>query len=220
MPSSRKAGRIRSSASRVQSEYSICTAQSGWVACGPADGLRPGLAQAEMADLALLDQARHRAHGVLDRHVGIDAMDVVEIDHVDAEPLQARLAGDRHVVGLAVGAAALAARTADVAELGGDDQAVAASGDRARDQLLVPAGAIGIRGVEHVDALLDRPMDGGGGFHVVGHAIVRRHAGAAQADGRDARTSRAELTVLHREKGSCLVQAEAPGRNAACRTIL
>ena len=79
---------------------------------------------------------------------GIDAVDVIEVDVVDAEPLEARLAGDRHVVGLAVDAAALAARAADVAELRGDEILVAPALDRLADQLLVDAGGIGVRGVE------------------------------------------------------------------------
>ena len=50
---------------------------------GAADGVGAGLAQAEVAHLALLDQPRHGADRVLDRHVGIDAVEVIEIDDLD-----------------------------------------------------------------------------------------------------------------------------------------
>ena len=60
---------------------------------GAADGLRRRLAQAEEAHLALRDELRHRADGVLDRHRRVDAMLVVEVDHVDAEALEAQVAG-------------------------------------------------------------------------------------------------------------------------------
>src|SRR5262249_30721350 len=88
---------------------------------GATDGVGAGLAQAELADLAPLDKPRHGADSVLDRHVRIDPVDIIEIDHLDAEPLEAGLAGDRHIVRLAVDAAALPAGPADVAELAGNE---------------------------------------------------------------------------------------------------
>src|SRR5262245_15214247 len=111
---------------------------------GAADRLGTGLAEAEVAHLALLDETRHGADRVLDRNVGIDAMDVIEVDRVDAEPLEACLAGDRHVLGLAVDAAALPAWPANVAELAGYQEFVALALDGLSDQLLVDAGRVGI----------------------------------------------------------------------------
>src|SRR5215467_9491094 len=163
---------------------------------GAPDGVGAGLAEAEMADLALLDEPRHGADGVLDRHVRVDAMDVIEIDHLDAEPLEARLAGDRHIVGLAVDAAALPAGSADVAELAGNEELVALALDRLGDQLLVDAGRIGVRRVEHGDAEVDAAMDGRDRFYVVGNAIVGAHAGAAKPDGRYAQAL-SQLPILH-----------------------
>jgi len=63
------------------------------------DGRGCRLTEAEIADLALLDQAFHGADRVLDRHRRVDAMLVVEVDHVDAEALEARVAGLDDVVG-------------------------------------------------------------------------------------------------------------------------
>ena len=164
---------------------------------GAPDRLRAGLAQAEVAHLALLDQPRHGADRFLDRHALVDAVDVIEVDHVDAEPLQARLAGDRHVVRLAVDAAALAVRAAHVAELRRDDHLVALALDALADQLLVLAGAVGVGRVEQVEAELDGAVHGLDQFDVVRHAVVAAHAGAAEPDGRNDEALRAEFSLLH-----------------------
>src|SRR5215467_8277522 len=137
-----------------------------------------------MTDLALLDKPRHGADRLLDRHVGIDAVDVIEIDHLDTEPLEAGLAGDRHIGGLAVDAAALPAGPTDVAELAGNEELVAPALDRLSDQLLVDAGRIGVGRVEHGDAELDAAVNGRDRFDVIGNAIVGAHAGAAKPDRR------------------------------------
>src|SRR5262249_8153602 len=142
------------------------------------------LAEAEVADLALRNEPRHGADGVLDRHARIDAVDVIKIDHLDAQPLEACLAGDRHVIGLAVDAAALAAGAAGVAEFAGDEELVAPAFDRLGDQLLVDAGRIGVGRVEHGDAEVDAAVDGRDRLNIVGNAIVGAHAGAAKPDGR------------------------------------
>ena len=82
-------GRISSSRSRVNREYSVCSAVIGCTACARRMVVRRRLGQAEVADLAGLDQLGHRADGLLDRHRLVDAVLVVEVDVVDAEPLQA-----------------------------------------------------------------------------------------------------------------------------------
>ena len=53
---------------------------------GAPERLDARLGHAEMPDLALGDQVLDRAGDVLDRHVGIDAVLVEEVDGVDAEP--------------------------------------------------------------------------------------------------------------------------------------
>ena len=85
-------GRISSSGSRLHSEYSVCSAVIGCTACARRIVSRRRLGQAEVAHLASPHQLRHRADGVLDRRVGIDAVLVVEIDHVDPESPQAVVA--------------------------------------------------------------------------------------------------------------------------------
>ena len=92
--------------------------------------------------------------------VRVDAVLVVEVDVIDAEPLQARVARAAHVLGLAVDAAvARAVRVAHDAELRGEDDLVAAIADRPADELLVRERAVDVGGVEEVDAELERAMD-------------------------------------------------------------
>ena len=92
---------------------------------------------------------------------------VVEVDRVDAEPLEARLAAATHVGGAAVDADEGAIAAAHIAELGCEDDLLAAVADRAADKLLVLAHAVDVGGVEKIDAELDGPMDGGDRFRLV-----------------------------------------------------
>jgi hypothetical protein len=52
------------------------------------DGAGGGLRHAEVLHLARRDQVIHRAGHLLDRHVRIDPVLVVQIDHVQPEPAQ------------------------------------------------------------------------------------------------------------------------------------
>ncbi len=149
---------------------------------GAADGVGAGLAKAEVAHLALFHQPRHGADGVLDRHGRVDAVDVIKVDDLDAETLEAGVTGDRRVIRLAVDAAALPTRPADVAEFRGDQILVAPPLDGRADELFVDAGGIGVGSVEHGDAKLGRLMDGRDRLHVVGHAVVGAHARATEPD--------------------------------------
>ena len=67
-----------------------------------ADRGRRGFRQAEEANLTLLLQPRHGANRLLDRHVRVDAVLVVEVDDVDAQPPQAGLAGRANIIGIAL----------------------------------------------------------------------------------------------------------------------
>ena len=55
---------------------------------GAADGLRARFGEAEVLDLALLDQLLHRPGHVFDRHVGVDAVLIEQIDDVGLQPLE------------------------------------------------------------------------------------------------------------------------------------
>src|SRR5689334_279293 len=101
-----------------------------------------------MLHLAGRDELRHRAYRLLDRRLRIDAMLVVEIDVVGAEPLQRSLDRFADVLGPAVGAAV--AERAD--EFRREDVLIALPLDRAADELLVLADGVHLRRIEEVDA--------------------------------------------------------------------
>src|SRR5690606_11030570 len=87
---------------------------------GPADGVGADLAEADVPHMALLDEFRDRADGLLDGHVGVGTGDAVDVDVVDAEPLE-RVGGEvLHGGRAAVVAGPVAVRVAQGAELHAD----------------------------------------------------------------------------------------------------
>ena len=64
----------------------------------PPQGPRRRLREAQPAHLAGRDELGHGADGLFDGDLGIDAVLVVEVDVIDAEALQAGVAGRAHVI--------------------------------------------------------------------------------------------------------------------------
>ena len=67
-----------------------------------ANGFRARLGKTEVQNLSCLDQILDRAGHVLDRHVRVDAVLVVEIDAVGPEALERSLDDFLDVLGMAV----------------------------------------------------------------------------------------------------------------------
>ena len=111
-----------------------------------ADGFRSRLADAERAHFALRDELRHGAECFFHRHGRVDPVLIIKIDHINAEPLEALLAGTDDVVGAALGDLALA--SAEIAEFGRQHHLAAAGLDGLADQLLVMAEAVHVGRVE------------------------------------------------------------------------
>lgn len=155
------------------------------------------LGQAEEPDLALLHQPGHGPDRLLDRRVGIDAVEVVEVDVIDAEPLQAAVDGATDVSGAAVRLQPGPLGVVVDAELGGDEGPVAAVLQRLADQHLVGVGPVHLGGVEEGHAQLERPVDDLDGLRLVGAAVEGAHAHAAEADGGNFGTVAAQATGLH-----------------------
>ena len=165
---------------------------------GAAQRLGARLGQPEVADLALLHELGHRADGLLDRRVGVDAVLVVEVDVVDAEAPQRSLGRLAHVLGPAADAAGgRVVGVADDAELGRQHDLVAAAGDRAADELLVGVRAVDVGGVEEGHAEVERAVDRGDRLGVVAAAVELGHAHAAEAEGGDGRALEAQGACLH-----------------------
>ena len=156
MPSSSSAGRIASSGSRQNSEYSLCSAVTGWTAWARRMVLDPGLGQAEVAHLAGVDELLDGAGDVLDGDVRVDAVLVEQVDGVGAQPPQRAVDGGADVLGPAGDAGLVAVLVEGEAELGGDDDLVADRLERLADELLVVERAVDLGGVEEGDAAVDR----------------------------------------------------------------
>jgi hypothetical protein len=90
-----------SSGFRVQSEYSDWTAAIGY-GVSASEGVRSDLGEADGADRAGFDEARQFSDRVFDRDRFVDAMHIVEVDMVDAEPLPRGVEGFANVDGAIV----------------------------------------------------------------------------------------------------------------------
>ena len=149
MPSSSSVGMMSCSGSRHHSEYSLCSAVTGWTAWARRMLLDPGFGQAEVADLAGGDEVADGAGDVFDGDVRVDAVLVEEVDVVGAQPAQ-RVVGDLpDAFGSAVGA--VGRRAVGEAELGGDHDLVADRFECLADEAFVAALAVGLGGVEERD---------------------------------------------------------------------
>src|ERR1700679_241974 len=102
MPSSRQTASTSSSTSRVHSEYSVCTEARGVDGVAAAQRGGAGLGEADGAHLAGLHQTGHRADALLDGCLWVDAVELVEVDDLDAQAAEARVAGGTDVRGRAV----------------------------------------------------------------------------------------------------------------------
>jgi len=152
---------------------------------GATDRVGGGFGEAQVADLARLDELLHRADGLLDRDRGVHAVLVVEVDVVDTEALERGVAGGADVRRAAVDADPAAVGVALVAELGGELDLVAAAGDRLADELLVGEGPVHVGRVEEGDAQVEGAVDGPDAGGLVAGAVELRHPHAAEAEGGD-----------------------------------
>ena len=166
---------------------------------GAANGLHACFRQAEMLHLACGDQLLDRASDILDRHVGIDAVLIEQVDPVGTKAPEAGVRDRLDVLRAAVRAAgAGAGLQVDIeAELGRDHHLVADRRERLPDQVLVGERTVGFGGVEQGDALLMRHSYELDHLLLVGRRpIGGGHAHATKAESRDFQLV-PESTCLH-----------------------
>ncbi len=153
---------------------------------GSADGCGGGFGEAEVFDLACFYEVGHRAYGVFDGGLRVDAVLVVEVDVVDAEALEGCVAGGFDVLWLAAdGPVGWVFFFADVGEFCCEEDLVAAWADGFADQLFVVADAVGVGGVEEVDSEIERAEEGCGRLFVVALAVELAHAHATESHAGD-----------------------------------
>ena len=168
-----------SSRSRHHSEYSLCTAVTGWTAwarrmVSAAASDRPKWATLP-ASMSSLTAPATSSMGT----VGIDTVLVVEVDVVGAEPSQRAVDGAAdagRVAGQPAGWDAVLLEGEP--ELGGDDDVVAVRLEGFADDVLVGERPVDLGGVEERDAELDGAADDG---DAVGAVWGGRVVGAGQA---------------------------------------
>src|SRR6266404_5497001 len=118
-----------------------------------ANCFRAGFGQSKVPDFALADELRHRADGIFNLRLRIDAMLIVKIDAIDLQPAQTFFARFLHVIRFAVNAEELLLhRIAQNSKLRRNDNFVAMSFEQTTDQLLIGMRTVDVGGVEKSDA--------------------------------------------------------------------
>src|SRR5262249_48485199 len=119
----------------------------------PTNGFRTSLTKPEKANLAAFDEPSHRSNGVLNRYQWINAVLVIQIDHIDAEAFEARVTGADDVLGPSV--RDFAAAAAEITEFRGYENLMASPGYGLAHKCLVVSPAVHVGRVKHGDAALD-----------------------------------------------------------------
>ena len=126
---------------------------------------------APVGDLSRPQEVVHRADRLVDRRLQIRLVQVVEVDLLDAEPLQTLVAGVPHAPGGEPFRGSLADPGAD---LGGDAGILAPSAQGASKDPLRLAVVVGVRSVEDGNAAGERPVDDPAGL-LLGGPLAEVH---------------------------------------------
>ena len=159
----------------------------------PAYGFRAGLRQAEMQNLALGNEILDRAGDVLNRHIGIDTVLVIQVDTVGLQPFERFLYDFLDVFWTAVqGNSAVDSE----AKFACDLHLVTEWLERFADQLFISIWTIYFGGVVEGDAVFEGRTKGMDALiDVRRRAVVRTDAHAARPDGGDFEVT--EMTLSH-----------------------
>src|SRR5215475_13287285 len=120
-------------------------------------------------------------------HVDGRILQLVEVDMVGLQPLQALVHDAAYIIRFKYSLAAV--RTGhDVAALGGEDDFVTSAFERITEQRLCVAGAIGIRSIDEVHAEVESGFDGTERLGVLHWPEMPGMNHGAEADDTDAQT--------------------------------
>src|SRR5262249_28421178 len=155
---------------------------------GAAHLLGSGLTEADCARLALPNEVCHRDHGFLDRYFRVNAMQVVEVDIVDAEAHEACRHRRPRVLRPAADA------TVHEPELRPEHDVVSLFATDRADEPLVVAMPVLVGGVDQGDAEFERAPDRRRRLFVPGGAIVAGQSPRSVADRAD-ETAAAKLNM-------------------------
>src|SRR5437773_6038733 len=161
--------------------------------------LRAGLGQSDVPNLPFLNQFSHCSYGFLDRSIGIDAVLIIKIDVIHAEPLQTFVNRFTNVVGLAAHTARFRiVRVANDTKFRGYDNFVALAAQCASHQFFVFERSIDVSSIEKVQSKFDTAMNCGDGFSIVAEWPVElRHTHAAEPKSGNTKAAAAKFAELH-----------------------
>jgi hypothetical protein len=111
-----------------------------------------------VTDLALLLQAFDDAEGVFERSLGVDAVKLPEIEALELEAAKAHFDLLVEVFGAGYWEPLVGALAGE-AGLGGDDDTLGVGREGFADETLGDLGAVGVGGVDEVDAELDGALE-------------------------------------------------------------
>ncbi len=155
---------------------------------GLADRVEAGVGDADPGDLALVAQLDHRGQLVLERHdlgrvVDVALVHEAQVDRAEAlgaERAQVVLDALAQLLG-PLGGQPVALVVAARADLGDEDQLLGVRVQGLADQLVGHVGAVELRGVDVVDAQLDRAPEHGQGLLAVARRTHDTGAGSCMA---------------------------------------
>ena len=155
---------------------------------GLVEFIRAEVRDADVADLALLLQAHELADRVFHRYRGIDRVQLVEIDPLELEAPQTRLARFTQMLRTAVRGPFVARRPREAA-LRRDHESLRIRVQRSRDQLFARAGSVSVGGVDEIDAKRHRALQHATRLRGIGRRApdaIACHAHGAEAEPADA----------------------------------
>src|SRR5438552_7950383 len=161
-----------------------------------ADRAHAGFRHAEVFHLALRNQFLDRSRHVFDRHVRVNAVLIIEIDHIGPEPFQRPFDAPLDAIGPA-GLHLLSVLDFD-AELGGNHDLSAHGRQRLADELFVGVCTVNLCGIEERDAALDGLADERDHRLLVRwDTVALAHPHATKAEGRNLQVAASEFALLH-----------------------
>jgi hypothetical protein len=159
---------------------------------------RAEIADADGANLSLAMQFAHGFGDLRDRRVRVRPVDLIEVDHVGLQTAQGILGllDDPRLAGIAKRFAVLPVQS----DFGGDERvlAAAAQGQRLSNDLFRTAEAVDGRGVDQIDAAVQRGMNGADRFTLVAAAPHPAADGPrSQRDARHANRGAGNVDEFH-----------------------
>ena len=163
------------------------------------NGLHPCFRKSEVLHLALLNQLFHRSRNVFDRHVGVNAVLIEQIDDIGLEALQRGLSDFLDMLWPTIQAGLFAGvRIKFEPELGGNHDFPTERSESFAHEFFVRERAVNFGGVEECDAAFHGRSDDRDHLLLFsGRTVAKAHSHAAEPDSRDFQIAFSKFALLH-----------------------